>query len=357
LAAESYVCFAVDAAAAALIDYDSGRTLFGQNMHERLPMASTTKIMTALLTLEQSGLDVPFRVDSGAIMVEGSSMGLEKGDIVTLRTLAAGMLLASGNDAANAAAVRISGSLGVFVRKMNLRAREMGLADTSFETPSGLDGDRHYSSAYDLATMARAALADPDFAAICRAKSLRLEYGDPPYTRWLTNHNRLLSLYEGAIGVKTGFTKKAGRCLVSAASRGGVTLIFVTLDCGDDWNVHASVYDEYFGKLRRTDISPAAAETSISVRNGTHNTVRAASEPVFASLAEWEETSITAEYELSESLEAPVYVGDVVGSVRYYLYGEQIAESRVVAEENVDELRSPGIFERIIQFIESAVMR
>lgn len=164
-------CFAPIPAQAAgsgtvVIEALTGRVLYEENAQARLPMASTTKIMTALLTLEQPGLDESFQVDGKSVLVEGTSMGLRQGDTVTLRTLATGMLLASGNDAANAAAVRISGSVAAFVEKMNQRAQELGLTDTHFETPSGLDGASHYSTPKDMALLAAAALKNPDFSAI-----------------------------------------------------------------------------------------------------------------------------------------------------------------------------------------------
>ena len=228
----------IAAKGAVVLDASNGRVLFAQNANGRLPMASTTKIMTALLALEQPDLDEPFVVDPTAIRVEGTSMGLKEGDTVTLRALAHGMLLPSGNDAANAAAVRIAGSKDAFAGRMNERARELGLEDTHYVTPSGLDADGHYSSAYDLAILAAYALENPDFREICCKESAKVEYGNPPYGRWLKNHNKLLGLYPYAIGVKTGYTDDAKRCLVTAAQKDGVTLVAVTLAAQDDFNTH-----------------------------------------------------------------------------------------------------------------------
>lgn len=157
-------------------------------------------------------------------------MGLKEGDMVSLRALAVGMLLSSGNDAANAAAVKIAGSIDAFVMRMNARAKLIGMENTVFETPSGLDEGEHGSTAYDMALLAREALQNEDFLKICSSYNMSISYGNPPYKRSLTNHNRLLKLYENAIGVKTGFTKKAGRCLVSAAEKDGMRLIAVTLN-------------------------------------------------------------------------------------------------------------------------------
>ena len=336
-------CFAAPKGAV-LIDGKSGRVLFEVDKDERLPMASTTKIMTALLTLEEENLDEFFCVSKSALMVEGSSMGLLEGDMVTLRALAAGMLLASGNDAANAAAVRISGSIQKFVRKMNERAREMGLENTSFETPSGLDGENHFSTAYDMAILAKNALQNPDFAKICGEKSLRLEYGNPPYQRWLSNHNRLLKTLEGATGVKTGFTKKSGRCLVSSAEREGVLLVCVTLSCPDDWNYHAALYNEYFSKLKSLPLENLVPEIEIPVSNGTEKTVKAVTKAVSAALFDGETEKIEVIISREPFVFAPVEKGKVLGKVMFCLEGELIAETPLLAEKKVETLPESGSF-------------
>ncbi|MBQ4100232.1 MAG: D-alanyl-D-alanine carboxypeptidase, partial [Oscillospiraceae bacterium] len=206
----------VSANSAVLIEMQTGKVLYEKNAHQKLSMASTTKIMTALLTLESQNLDTYFTVNPKVIQVEGTSMGLLEGDQVTLRALAYGMLLASGNDAANSAAVAVGGSIDAFVAMMNERAKLLGMKNTSFKTPSGLDDDGHYSTAYDMALLASAALSNPDFVEICSKETAKIKYGNPPYDRWLKNHNKLLTGYDGTISVKTGFTKKSGRCLVSA---------------------------------------------------------------------------------------------------------------------------------------------
>lgn len=249
------------AKAVILMEAESGRVLCGKEIHTRLPMASTTKIMTTLLALEQPDQEEWFTVDSEAIQTEGSSMGLQEGDRVTLEALCYGMILPSGNDAANAAAVRISGSIPAFVKRMNQRAQELGLADTQYQNPSGLDAEGHYSSAYDLAQLTRTALQVPKFAEICRQSSAKVCFGNPPYERWLKNHNRLLELYPNAIGVKTGYTEDAYRCLVSAAQKDGVTLICVTLNCAGDWELHQQLYEEFFPQITMTDLSLEGEET------------------------------------------------------------------------------------------------
>lgn len=234
------------AKACVLISADTGEIIYSVNCDEKLPMASTTKIMTTMLCLESGNLYEEFEVDSDAIMVEGSSMGLQKGDIVTKYALCCGMLLPSGNDSANATAVKLAGSIENFAVMMNDKAKELGLSKTWFVTPSGLEGEGHGSSAYDMAILAREALKNDIFREICSSSSMKVEFGNPPYTRWLKNTNKLLNMYDGVYGVKTGFTDEAGRCLVSACERDGVNLICVTLNDRNDWNDHMAMYDYGF---------------------------------------------------------------------------------------------------------------
>jgi D-alanyl-D-alanine carboxypeptidase/D-alanyl-D-alanine carboxypeptidase (penicillin-binding protein 5/6) len=234
---------------AVVLEAASGRVLFAVNPDEELAMASTTKIMTAIIALEQPELDTYFEVDPDAIIVEGSSMGLVKGDKVTLRGLVWGMLMVSGNDAAYASAAHISGSVEKFCVLMNEKAREIGMTHTVFDNPAGLDTGDHHSTARDMALLARYAMANDTFASMVREKSASVSYGNPPFHRWLGNHNKLLWRNENCIGIKTGFTKKAGRCLVSAAERDGLRLIAVTLGCPNDFNIHDQLFDECFERL------------------------------------------------------------------------------------------------------------
>lgn len=229
--------------------------LFAQNEKEPLPMASTTKIMTTLLCLESGDLDTEFPVDNTAIQVEGSSMGLVENDIVTKRALCYGMMLPSGNDAAGATAVKLAGSLPAFAEKMNQRAEKIGMQQTHFVTPSGLHDDNHYSTAYDMALLTAVALQNPEFREICGQATAKVCFGNPSFDRWLKNSNKLLNQCEGVIGVKTGFTDEAGRCLVSACVRDDVTLICVTLNDPNDWQTHSSLYDAIFPTLQTKQVT------------------------------------------------------------------------------------------------------
>lgn len=339
----------VSAKGAVLVEAGTGRVVWSQGGEERLSMASTTKIMTALLTLEQPELDELFTVNPQAIKVEGTSMGLTEGSQATLRTLAAGMLLASGNDAANAAAVRIAGTQADFVIMMNRRAAQLGMKDTNFETPSGLDGQSHYSTAKDMALLARAALQNEGFRAICSQSSMKLSYGNPPADRWLSNHNRLLKEYPGCIGLKTGFTKKSGRCLVSAAEREGITLICVTLSDPNDWQDHTRLLD--WGFERVLPVPEQVEQLAVPVTGGSTETVivSTGSSPEVCALAE-ELPRISKTVEVQPFLYAPVQLGQKVGEVRYFLDGEEYFTAPLTAQQSVEALEppeEPGLWENI----------
>ena len=232
----------VSAAAAVLMDADSGRLLYDKNGEKRMLIASTTKLMTALVALEQGGLQQEITV-TGGHMAEGSSMYLRPGEKLTLETLLYGLLLSSGNDAALAVTECMGGTVP-FVARMNEKAAELGMENTHFANPNGLDDEAHYSTAEDMAKLAAAAMDDPVLRRVASTRTARIG------GRTLTNHNKLLSRVEGCVGLKTGYTKAAGRTLVSCAERDGVRLVAVTLQDGDDWNDHASLYEQGFRVLR-----------------------------------------------------------------------------------------------------------
>ena len=239
----------LSAKSAVLIEAESGTVVFAHNESLPLPMASTTKIMTALVALELCAPDTEITVDARAIGVEGSSIYLTEGEVLTLEQLLYAPLLESANDAAVAIAVGLTGSVEAFAEKMNEKAASLGLLDTHFVNPHGLDDERHYTTAHELAKIAQALLENDLLRTIVSTRKTTIPHAGTDGVRLLVNHNKLLRLYDGCIGVKTGFTKKSGRCLVSAAERDGVTLIAVTLDSPDDWNDHMSLFDYGFSRF------------------------------------------------------------------------------------------------------------
>ena len=233
----------VSAKSAALLDGTTGECLYEKNGDQRALIASTTKIMTGLLVCEAGDLGRTVTVPETAAGTEGSSMYLKSGETLTRRELLYGMMLHSGNDAALTLAISISGSEAAFVRQMNRRACALNLTQTHFANPHGLDSGENYSTALDLARLAQAALQNEQFRAVVSTKTITCA------GRTLTNHNKLLWRYDGCIGVKTGYTRHAGRILVSAAERGGRMLIAVTISDPDDWRDHVSLLDYGFAVL------------------------------------------------------------------------------------------------------------
>lgn len=231
------------ARAAALIDVESGRIIYSSRGDEPMLIASLTKIMTALVAIENGDLSSKVKVGKNAFAKEGSSLYLKQGEEMTLEDMLYGLMLRSGNDAATAIAEHVGGSEQGFVYLMNAKAEELNLTHTHFANPHGLDAEGHYSSANDLAVLTAYALHNPVFKEIVATKE---KTADNPYEKWdykWSNKNKMLRLYEGADGVKTGYTKKALRCLVSSATRNGQQLVAVTLNDGNDWNDHAALLD------------------------------------------------------------------------------------------------------------------
>ena len=328
----------VSADSAVVINADTLGVLYGKNESKRRAMASTTKIMTALLTLEAGDLDTPFVADSMAIRVEGTSMGLREGDIVTRRALCIGMLLPSGNDAANAAAVNVAGSIPAFAELMNRRAAEIGMRDTHFVNPSGLDADGHCTTAYDMALLTAEALKNPDFRAICSQKAMTAEYGAPPQTRTLYNSNKLLKMYDGCIGVKTGFTDSARRCLVSAAERDGCTIIAVTLNAPDDWNDHMKLLDYGFERVKPFNVR--LDTFSAEVVGGEAETVTLAPpETVTIGFTAGERKNVSVRYDVPEFVYADIEKGETLGHADIYLNDRLLRRVPLTAFEAVPRVR------------------
>lgn len=339
----------LSAVSAVLIEAETGTVLYQKNAGERRAMASTTKIMTALLAIEAGDLDREFTVDPLAIRVEGTSMGLQEGDRVSRRDLLYGILLPSGNDAANAAAVSVSGSIPEFVKLMNSKAQELGLSDTHFVTPSGLDADGHYTTALDLARLTAYAMKEETFCEIVACRSAEVEFGNPPYKRTLYNSNKMLARYDGAIGVKTGFTDNARRCLVSAAERDGVTLIAVTLNAGDDWNDHTKMLDYGFTQVKAYPLE-LGCDTRVSVA-GTGQSVGVYSHEETLALTPQQRTRLTRRVMLPTFVYGTVDKGDKLGEIQFYLDGELVKTCPLYADSTVTVPKEElSLFRRILEW-------
>ncbi len=345
----------VSAECAVLVSGETGTVLYEKNAYERHAMASTTKIMTALLALEEAARagDPVVEVTEEMVAVEGSSMGLQAGNRLRLSELTAGMMLASGNDAANACALFLSGSQEGFGELMNQRAEEIGMKGTHFVTPSGLDDEEHFSTAYDMALLAKTALENQAFEDIVKCFTRQVEFLDPAGKVSYTNHNKLLQLYEGCIGVKTGFTKKAGRCLVSAARREGATLIAVTLNAPDDWNDHTALLDYGFSLMRGVAFDGGQVAVQVPLAGGSAGAVQVrGTAGEVLSLPAVDAERIERRVLLPKFLYAPVQAGDKVGQVQYLIDGREIYSLPILAAEDAPaaEKKEPGFWQRFFHW-------
>jgi D-alanyl-D-alanine carboxypeptidase/D-alanyl-D-alanine carboxypeptidase (penicillin-binding protein 5/6) len=346
---------AVSAKASVLIEAQTGEVILANNDGERLPMASTTKIMTTLLLIESGDLDSEFVVDDLALLTEGSSMYLKYGDTVTKRELCYGMMLPSGNDAANASALKLAGDYESFAAMMNRRAREIGMKNTNFVTPSGLHDDNHYSTAYDMALLTREALKNELFREVCSTKSITLSLESRETDKYLTNTNKLLTKYEYCIGVKTGFTDEAGRCLVSAAEKDGVTLIAVTLNDPDDWNDHINMFEYGFSVTEMLPVKEYTEKFSVKAVGGVSEDVECTlSEVPMCTAINGKSPEITEKIHLPEFVYAPVKEGDTVGYAEYYCGDELIERVDIISAQDAaykqSEVKTP-IYRKIIDWL------
>ena len=260
---------AVSARKACVLDAVSGRVLYEKDPDSQSLIASTTKIMTALLVCEQCNVLDRMRIPKEAVGIEGSSMYLQEGEVLTIQELLYGLMLRSGNDAAVALAIYCGGTVEGFAELMNDKARNLGLRNTHFENPNGLDSPGHYSTARDLAVLASYAMENPIFRKTVSTKSLKMGQ------RCLTNHNKLLWRVEGADGVKTGYTRAAGRILVSSATRNNRRILAVSIDAPDDWNDHASLLEAGFSRYRiRQIVRKGQYVDTLEVAGGRNQQVR-----------------------------------------------------------------------------------
>ena len=331
----------VSAKAAFLMEAEDRLCLYEKNADTRLGEASTTKIMTALVVSEELPLDKVVAVPDEAVGVEGSSVYLSAGELLSVRELLLALLLESANDAAVALAIATAGSLPAFAELMNEKATELGLKDTHFTNPHGLYDEQHYTTARELAIITAEALNSDELREIFATKSATIPLGakkdsdEREGKRYLRNHNKMLSLYEGAIGVKTGFTKKTGRCLVSAAERDGMTLICVTLSAPDDWNDHTALLDHGFGSYSRVTLyEKGELRIPYALTGGSEQYVTATnSEPLTMTLPkgfEIDQAALNSEFPHHFEF-APVEAGALLGRVTVSLEGRQISSPLVAA--------------------------
>ena len=314
-------------AASCVLMFEDGQTVYARCAEEKSLIASTTKLMTALVCLENTKPEDPVRISAASCAVEGSSVALKAGEEYTVRELLLGLLLASGNNAALALAEHVSGSVQAFVGLMNQKAEALGLNRTHFANPHGLDAPEHYSTAHDLARLMLACMKDERFCELVSTPSMSL--GGKVYL----NHNRLLHSCPGCIGGKTGYTMAAGRCLVSCCERGGLRFVCVTLSDPDDWKDHQALYDWAFRSYRAFDPGKEL-RLSVPVISGERNDVTVeplASKRILIPAAE----TVRLEAELPRFVFAPVKKGETAGSIRVIIKQKTTMEYRLVYSDTV----------------------
>ncbi len=323
--------FSMSAGGGAFLIMD-GRTqtvLEGENEEVRLPMASTTKVMTALVVLESVSLDGEVKVPAEAAGVEGSSLYIKAGEKYTVEELLYGLMLQSANDCAVALAWYVGGeNVQAFIEKMNDKARVMGLENTHFANPNGLSAEGHYTTAYELALIMAEAMENEEFCKITATKRYTVK------DQVIVNHNRLLSLYPDCVGGKTGYTIDAGRCLVTVAKRREAPLICVTLGRRDDWNIHTSAYERWFATLKTVTLAEKGG-FSFDLPCAGGGTVRAVNSDFVAAELFQNYEDISSSVVAGPMIYGNKEIGDVVGTVEFRLNGVKIGESPLVLEESV----------------------
>ncbi|MBE7046142.1 MAG: D-alanyl-D-alanine carboxypeptidase [Ruminococcaceae bacterium] len=350
---------AISARSYIVTERTTGKVLYEGNAHTRLPMASTTKIMTALCAIEKGNLDSTVEISDKAVGVEGSSMYLEKGERITLRNLLYGLMLNSGNDAAVAVAIHISGDVEKFVECMNQTAQKIGAKDTNFTNPNGLPNDNHYTTAYDLNLITRYALGYDEFRKIVSTYEKTIPWSTREYDRTLKNHNKLLKMYEGATGVKTGFTKKAGRCLVSSAMRDGIEVVCVTLNAPDDWNDHMSLMDKSFQRTERKKIfSKGDYIATVSVKDSEEKSLGLlAKNDIYAVAIDGKMPVLNIQTEILSSVSAPVGFEDVLGKLTVYEGDNIVGDTDLVTDRIAPKIIPPDIWENTYRVLRSFILQ
>ncbi len=343
----------VSAQSYCLMECASGQIALQSNANKRLPMASTTKIMTAIVAIENTPLKKVVTVSADACGIEGSSVYLCKNEKLTAEELLYALMLESANDAACALAIEVGGTVENFVSMMNSKAEELGLENTHFSNPHGLGDDEHYTTAADLATLMCYCMKNEAFACITSTKKLALQGSDDSYSRLLVNHNKLLGTFDGITGGKTGYTKQSGRCLVTFCERNGVQLCAVTLNAPDDWNDHKSLYTYGFTFYKRVSLEKAGQrEYTSPVCGGTCDSVIAKTKDDMHATLKTDSKDISRVVYMQRFYYPNIEQGDILGSVNYFCNGKLIASAPLYATHSVKAAEDErSFFEKLKDFI------
>ncbi|MBQ4313348.1 MAG: D-alanyl-D-alanine carboxypeptidase [Clostridia bacterium] len=329
---------------AIVMDANTGAVVFEHDAYTQRPMASTTKIMTALLAIEAGDLGREVTISSEMLAYDESGstkLGLSLGDRITMHDLIVTMMLLSGNDAAQAVAIEMAGSFEDFASRMNERASQIGMMDTHFITPSGLDDVEHYSTAYDMALLGVEAVKNEDLMSISSMSRAVVRFGNPMIDRAMSTHNPVLEGQshgiEGCDGIKTGYTDTAGFCLVSHVERDGVSLVAVTLGAPSYYAYHEEMYEYAFSKYVKVKVDPQLPSDELMVVGGSKQTanIKCIANDTISVLGS-QVDSITSKVSLNKFEYAPVTENQVVGYITYYYGALEVAQFPILATENID---------------------
>lgn len=335
----------INAVGAILIDAKTGQVLYEKNSNKQLAPASTTKIMTAIIAIESNRLDEKTTISKNAASVPGSTMHLQEGQLISLRELVTGLMMRSGNDAAVAIAEFLSGSVDKFVIEMNKKAREIGAIHTKFQNPNGLPTKDHYSTAYDLASIARYAMNNPTFAEVVSTRNTNIDWEDSAgneHEQSLKNTNKLLWMLDEADGIKTGTTNEAGPCLVSSATKDNQRLIAVTLNDKNRWEDSQKLLNWGFETFELYEY-PIQEELSneinrVAVEYGIDTTVKIQpNEDPFVVIPKGKSANLIVKTDVPKKINAPVYEGQKIGEVHFIMNDKTLRTVDLVAANNVAE--------------------
>lgn len=344
--AEASSSLRLSAKAAVLYEPETETFILQKNAYARLPMASTTKIMTALIAIENSSLDETVKIADEAIGTEGSSAYLKSGDVLTMEELIYALMLQSANDAAVAIAYHIAGGNEAFSDMMNERAASLGLVDTHFDNPHGLDSEEHYTTARELALIAAEAIKNPTFKLI--SSTYKKSFLTDTRQRTYVNHNKLLKFCDGSIGMKTGFTKKSGRCLVGATERNDLTFITVTLDAPDDWNDHKRMFELGYSTLEKIVFANSSDYAyTIPVLDGDSDFVTVKNVSTSSCILPCGNHHVDKYVNLTRFAVAPINKGDILGKVEFTIDGNPVATINLLACERVDKTEEKSLIKRL----------
>ncbi len=323
-----------------LLENSTNRVLYERNADKKRPMASTTKIVTAITVIENaSDLERTVKVPSAAVGVEGSSVYLEHDEELKIIDLLHGLMLQSGNDCAVALAITVGGSVEKFAEMMNVTAKKAGATNSNFVNPHGLHDDNHYTTARDLALISSYAMKNPVFESIVSTKRYTMPWKGRDYDRVVMNKNKILSTFDGGDGIKTGYTKRAGRCLVSSATRDGMRVICVVLDCGPMFEECGALMERAFSEYKLEKVCSTDKVCTVAVREGKEVGVDCAPEKeLYYPLKDGEIEKIELHIEKADELIAPVVEGVEVGKIKITLANRLLFEEKLVTIKGVNEL-------------------